>query len=181
MSTEIDRHTLALLQGLVGKSILEIAGLRYPGVAGYSELLLHDDAGRTVSLTLRMVDVTAELEVCVPVARLTAPLETHVSADRLALAGFRVAHVYKLQRRECLEAWTSAGGEYVGSDPREHLLVSFDDGDGLGTDVVDAGIAVESVDGISLECCADSFPLVFQLRLTVAGSHVPAPKKVAIA
>lgn len=180
MTTNIDADTLALLRGLIGKTIVQISALRYPGVAGYTELLIADDEGRSVSLKLRIFDVSDELEVCVPVATLGGQAPGPWSVDRFVLAGFRVARVYKLQRREFIEKFSAVDENYVGSNPREQVVTDLDSSDFVGADVVDAGVAFDSDEGISLECYADAFPLVFQMRLTVASSSLPSPRRLEV-
>lgn len=181
MSTELDMQSIARLRELRGRIIQQVAGVRYPGVAGYSELRLLDESGRAVSVTLRIADADADLEVSVPVLRPELPFAASVKVDRFELAAFRVALVVKLQRREYIEWAVADDPGYVGSNPREQILAGADDGDRSGTHLVDVGLALESADGLTLEICADSFPLVMQLRLHVAGSVVPEPKRVVVA
>lgn len=180
MSTEIDEQSLGLLRRLRGAAIDWIAGVRYPGVSGYSEVRLGDASGNTLSVTLRVEDVDDELEVCVPVVRLGKPFEAATSVDRFEIRGFRVAGVFKLQRRESIEWSVTESEGYTGSDPREHTLAEIDSGDSPNASLVDAGVAFDCGNGVTLELYADSFPLVLQLRLVVAGSPVPRPRRVLL-
>ncbi len=180
MSTEIDTQSLDLLHSMRGTSIDWVAGVPYPGVAGYSEVRLGNAAGATLSFTLRVADVDDELEVCVPVVQRAQPFETAEGTHVIQIGGFHLASVYKLQRRESIEPLARASGGYQGGNPREHVLAEINDGDSPGAHIVDAGVALASENGIVLELYADSFPLVFQLRLVVASSVVPQPRRIKL-
>jgi hypothetical protein len=180
MSCEIDEQSADYLRALRGHVIHRIAGSRYPSVSAYSEVRLFTESLGTIVVSLRMEEVDNNLEVCVPVVRLRSGIDTETGTDRLTIAAFRVAQVFRLQRRESVE-WSSVDpDDYVGSTPREQRLAEVSQGYAPGTYVLDAGIALVSSDGISLELYADSFPLVLQLRLSVAGSAVPTPLKVPL-
>lgn len=180
MNIEIDEQSLECLDSLNGAYIAWIAGLRYPGVVGYSEVRVGDASGATLSLTLRIADVDDELEVCIPVVKRAQRFESAMKVDLFEVSEFRVATVYRLQRRESIVPLRDTSGSYEGTNPREHTLSEIDDGDSSGTAIVDAGIALVSRDGLSLELYADSFPLVFQLKLGVASSVVPDPRRIRL-
>ena len=128
MTTQIDGQSADLLRGLRGQVIRRITGARYPGVTGYSELNLFTGSETKIGLTLRVEDVDDELEVCVPVARLLPTTQEDADVDRIELQDFRIARVYKLQRRETIEWSTEDTAGYVGSHPRQHRTHNPDPG-----------------------------------------------------
>jgi hypothetical protein len=180
MSTILDEQSLSLLGNLGGIELRSIEGVRYPNVAGYSDVRLMLASGESLSVSLRIEDVDHELEVCVLVVRPSAPFDAGTKVDRFAIDGFRFSRIFKLQRCESIDWSVQQSEDYVGSHPRAHLLSEIDDEEYPNAVVVDAGVAFESDDGLAVELYADSFPLVLQLRLVVAGSAVPAPQRVAL-
>ena len=183
MSTEIDVQSLELLRSLRGASIDWVAGVRYPGVSGYSEVRLGVAPGATVSLTLRIADVDDELEVCVPVVQRARPFDSGAKVDFFEVGEFRLLSVYMLQRRESIDSIDSTAEtpeSYQGANPRAQVLSEIDDGDSSSAHVVDAGVSFAGENGLLLELYADSFPLVFQLTLAIGSSAVPHPKRVKL-
>lgn len=180
MSTEIDVQSLELLRSLHGASIDWVAGARYPGVSGYSEVRLGIASGSIVSLTLRIADVADDLEVCVPVVERAQPFDAGAKVDFFEVGEFRSVSIYKLQRRESIESTAERPESYLGANPRAQVLSEIDDGDSSGTHVVDAGLSFASENGLLLDLYADSFPLVFQLTLAIGNSAVPRPRRVKL-
>lgn len=181
MTTHIDTQSIELIKLLPGKAIRRVTGVRYPGVPGYSELRIECDPQLAFSCKLQIVDVDEDLEVCVPIVRYQETVDALVSPDCFEFNEFRIARVCRLQRRESTDwAVSETDGGYIGSQPREQLFAAVDDGDAPGMHVVDAGLAFEGDDGTCLQLYADSFPLVFQLRLIIGKSLVPLPTRVQI-
>lgn len=179
MTARIDEESATNLRSLFGQTIRQISGLRYPAVASYSEVQL-TTSKQTFSVTLRIHDMSDELEVCVPVVKLLARAEPPAHADTFDVYGFQIAEISILQRRETLGWAAESTADYVGTEPREQHFLEIDPGDDAGVDLVDAGIAFTSSNGITLELCADTFPLVFQLRLSVAASALPNSRRIAL-
>lgn len=181
MTTTIDPESQNCLRKLRGQVIQRIVGRRYPGVVGYSEVRILTTSKESYVVTLRIVDVAEDMEVCVPEVRPSQGSLGPDVGDCIEVGDFRVAKVFVLQRREDVEPATSEySDEYVGANPREHRLIEIDSSDWSGAELVDAGLALVGEGGVSLELYADSFPLIFQLRLTLASSAVPVPRRVGL-
>lgn len=180
MSTEIDVQSLEVLRSVRGTTLDWVAGVRYPGVAGYSEIRLGGAAGWAISVTSRIVDVDAELEVCVPVVQHAPAFDLGTQVDVFKVSAFQLNSIYRLQRREFVDSAREVQGAYQGTNPREHVLAEIDHDRSPGGPLVDAGVAFASGNGLQVELHADSFPLVFQLRLSVASSPVPLPRRVEV-
>lgn len=180
MSSAIDEESISLLQNLRGAVLVSVLAERYTGLLGYTSVHLVIDDGRAVTFSLRAEDVGENAEVFVPVARASGASAAQISGDQFILRDFRIARAFRLQRREGFEWSAPSGGEYVGSSPRVWSIADVDADDLSGGRIVDAGVAFESTHGTILELCADSFPLLFQFRITVAASAIPTSRRVLI-
>jgi hypothetical protein len=181
MRPAIDLQSQDCLRNLREQTIQKIAGRRYPGVVGYSDVRIYTASGESYVVTLRIVDAVDEMEVCVPEIRPLRGTEGLVDLDSFQVGDFLVTQVFVLQRKEFIEKITTESSDkYVGTRPREHRLTEVDSGQSSGAQLVDAGIALVGAGGLSVELYADSFPLIYQLRLSLAASVVPVPKRVPV-
>lgn len=175
MNATIDLTSLELLRSLRGATILEVSALRYPSCTGYSDVRLLEPSGRVLAVTLRMVDVTPEIEVAVLVVRTGEPFARDAAVDRFSWSAFVVREIRVLHRREIVGPFVGDDSSLVGQRPVSQAIVEEEAADRPDMHRAEGGVFFGSTDGTTLSLIADSFPLVLQLSLRVAGSELPPP------